>query len=87
MSRFIHQISHFSTLIPALGAYFNSKDPPEPVIELVTLLVLSAFMGFRWYRSGNFTPSGILTVILLVAFFINLFLYREHFRNQIKLKI
>ncbi|XP_055316335.1 transmembrane protein 14 homolog [Sitodiplosis mosellana] len=70
-------------IILAVGAYFNSRSPPKPLLELVVLLILAGLMFFRYYKSGNFMPAGLTAVIALVGLVINSIIYYDDLRNQL----
>ncbi|XP_055629021.1 transmembrane protein 14 homolog [Toxorhynchites rutilus septentrionalis] len=45
------------------GALLTSQDPPRPLLQVGTSLVLAGIMGARWSRSGKFMPPGIVCVL------------------------
>ncbi|XP_062555201.1 transmembrane protein 14 homolog [Armigeres subalbatus] len=45
------------------GAFLTSQEPPRPLLQLGTSLVLAGMMGARWSRSGKFMPPGIVCVL------------------------
>ncbi|XP_053688292.1 transmembrane protein 14 homolog [Sabethes cyaneus] len=50
-------------IILGYGAYLTSQQPPRPLLQIGTSLVLAGMMGSRWARSGKFVPPGIVCVI------------------------
>ncbi|XP_055593640.1 transmembrane protein 14 homolog [Uranotaenia lowii] len=61
----------------AIGAYFNSRTEPIPLIQIILLVVLGTMMGFRWVRSGNFMPPGLITVLSVAVLIWTCVMYRE----------
>lgn len=45
------------------GALLTSQDPPRPLLQVGTSMVLAGMMGARWARSGKFMPPGIVCVL------------------------
>ncbi|XP_049292014.1 transmembrane protein 14 homolog [Anopheles funestus] len=45
------------------GAMLSSNEPPRPLLQIGTALVLAGMMGSRWARSGKFMPPGLICVI------------------------
>ncbi|XP_062561261.1 transmembrane protein 14 homolog [Armigeres subalbatus] len=65
-------------ILLAVGAYFNSIQEPIPLIQIIFLLLLGVLMGFRWVRSGNFMPAGMLTVLSAAVLVWTCVIYWEH---------
>lgn len=45
------------------GAFLSSNEPPRPLLQIGTALVLAGMMGSRWARSGKFMPPGLICVL------------------------
>lgn len=45
------------------GALLSSNEPPRPLLQIGTALVLAGMMGSRWARSGKFMPPGLICVL------------------------
>lgn len=55
----------------------NSQDPPRPLLQLGTSLVLAGMMGSRWQRSGKMMPAGMICIISCAALIRGLVVYRQ----------
>lgn len=67
----------FGVLI-GIGAYFTSRDPPSPILLLVVTLILAIMMGFRWVKSGNFMPPGLLTILSIAVIIYASIMFRKN---------
>lgn len=65
-------------LLLGLGAYFNSIQEPIPLIQIIFLVLLGALMGFRWIRTGNFMPPGMITVLSAAVLVWTCVIYQDH---------
>ncbi|EDS37647.1 conserved hypothetical protein [Culex quinquefasciatus] len=65
-------------ILLGVGAYFNSIEQPIPLIQIILLVLLAAMMGFRWIRTGNFMPPGIIVVLSLAVLVWTCVTYRDH---------
>ncbi|CAD7012087.1 unnamed protein product [Ceratitis capitata] len=82
--------NHFPGSIPSLGAglafgailgvgaHFNSQDPPRPLLQLTTSVVLAGIMGARFQRSGKMMPAGMICIISVAAILRNLYTYNRY---------
>ncbi|XP_037955333.1 transmembrane protein 14 homolog [Teleopsis dalmanni] len=67
----------FGSLL-ALGAYFNSKLLPRPVLQLIVAAVLAGVMGARWYRTGKLMPPGMICLISSIMIVRNVVTYKRY---------
>ncbi|KAH8393452.1 hypothetical protein KR215_011916 [Drosophila sulfurigaster] len=54
------------------GAHMNSQNPPRPLLQLGTSLLLAGIMGARWNRSGKLMPAGVVCMLSVAALVKNL---------------
>ncbi|XP_013109784.1 transmembrane protein 14 homolog [Stomoxys calcitrans] len=64
--------------ILGLGAHYNSQDPPRPLLQLGTSLVLAGVMGARFQRSGKMMPAGMICIISIAALIRNVVTYNRY---------
>ncbi|XP_011193037.2 transmembrane protein 14 homolog isoform X1 [Zeugodacus cucurbitae] len=64
------------------GAYLNSKDPPRPLFQLSTELLLAGIMGTR-YTFTNDVNDGALFIATAASAFYNLYTYSDDLHDQI----
>ncbi|XP_075169399.1 transmembrane protein 14 homolog [Haematobia irritans] len=64
--------------ILGLGAHYNSQDPPRPLLQLGTSLVLAGVMGARFQKSGKMMPAGMICVISIAALIRNVITYNRY---------
>jgi len=64
--------------ILAGGAYLNSSDPPRPLLQLTTALLLGSLMGYRFYNSGKVMPAGLVCAVSIGVLVRGLFVYNKH---------
>ncbi|XP_011206836.1 PREDICTED: transmembrane protein 14 homolog [Bactrocera latifrons] len=64
--------------ILGVGAYYNSQDPPRPLLQLGTSVALAGIMGSRWQRSGKMMPAGMICIISVAAILRNLITYNRY---------
>ncbi|XP_055382460.1 transmembrane protein 14 homolog [Condylostylus longicornis] len=60
------------------GAHLNSQEPPRPLLQLGTSLVLAGIMGSRFANSGKFMPAGLICIISCGALVRNLITYNQY---------
>ncbi|KAM8712158.1 hypothetical protein ACLKA7_012648 [Drosophila subpalustris] len=60
------------------GAHMNSQDPPRPLLQLGTSLLLAGVMGARWNRSGKLMPAGVVCMLSVAALVKNLVQYNRY---------
>ncbi|XP_037024777.1 transmembrane protein 14 homolog [Bradysia coprophila] len=60
------------------GAHLTSQDPPKPLVQLGTSLVLAGMMGARWSRSGKMMPAGMICIISCAALIRGLYTFNRH---------
>ncbi|XP_062698818.1 transmembrane protein 14 homolog [Aedes albopictus] len=65
-------------ILLGVGAYFNSIQEPIPLIQIIFLVLLGGLMGFRWMRTGNFMPPGMITVLSVAVLVWTCVIYRDH---------
>ncbi|EAT41301.1 AAEL007059-PA [Aedes aegypti] len=65
-------------ILLGVGAYFNSIQEPIPLIQIIFLVLLGGLMGFRWIRTGNFMPPGMITVLSVAVLVWTCVIYRDH---------
>jgi len=51
--------------IMAVGAYQTSVDPKNIMLSLVTSVVMTNVMGYRFVNSGKFMPAGLVAGLSL----------------------
>jgi len=54
--------------LSALGAYQISENPDNCILLLCSSGVLSAMMGYRFFKSGKFMPAGLVTTLSILMF-------------------
>ncbi|XP_055908838.1 transmembrane protein 14 homolog [Eupeodes corollae] len=64
--------------ILGLGAQMNSQNPPKPLLQLGTSIVLAGVMGSRWSRSGKMMPAGMICILSCATIVRNLVVYHKH---------
>ncbi|CAD7088039.1 unnamed protein product [Hermetia illucens] len=64
--------------ILGVGAHFNSQNPPKPLLQFGTSLVLAGIMGSRWSKSGKMMPAGLICVLSCAALIRNVFVYNKY---------
>ncbi|XP_039957464.1 transmembrane protein 14 homolog [Bactrocera neohumeralis] len=64
------------------GAYLNSKDPPRPLFQLSTELLLAGIMGTRYTLTSDVNDGALFLATAASAFY-NSYTYTEDLSNQI----
>ncbi|XP_061390377.1 transmembrane protein 14 homolog [Musca vetustissima] len=64
--------------ILGLGAHFNSQEPPRPLLQFGTSLVLAGVMGARFHKSGKMMPAGMICLISIAALVRNVVTYNRY---------
>lgn len=52
----------FGTIL-GIGAYMTTINPNNYYLTAGTSAVLGSFMGYRFYNSGKFMPSGLICLL------------------------
>ncbi|XP_053962888.1 transmembrane protein 14 homolog [Anastrepha obliqua] len=64
------------------GAYLNSRDPPRPLLQLSTEILMAGIMGTR-YRLTHELNDGALFLATVASAFYNSCMYKEYLDEQI----
>jgi len=57
----------------------TSQNPPRPLMQLGTAVVLAGVMGARFSKSGKLMPAGIICIISCAAIIRNIILHHNQF--------